>query len=111
MQPYPGPGAKRVVSTNGGEEPVWSPDGRELFYRTGDSMMTVSIETRPAFTSGPPRSLFEWRFIQTTPSNLYDVSPDGKQFLMIRRDRNRLVELNVVLNWAEELKRLVPTNN
>ncbi|MCZ6569306.1 MAG: hypothetical protein O7B23_03995 [Deltaproteobacteria bacterium] len=62
VQPYPGPGRRWPISTNGGREPVWSPTGNELYYRAGDSMMVVAFETDSLFTAGVPRSLFEWRF-------------------------------------------------
>ena len=93
-----------MVSTNGGEEPAWSPGGNELFFRNADSMMTVSIDTDGELTSGAPRSLFEWRFVPDD-TNLYDVSPDGTRFVMIRHDREPLRELKVVLDWTEELQR------
>ena len=102
VQPYP-PGRRWAISTNGGREPVWSPNRNELFYRDGDSMMVVAIETDPVFTSGVPRFLFQWRFQAGLPYH-YDVTPDGKQFVMITGDQEPLVELNVVLNWFEELK-------
>ena len=60
VQPFPGPGGKWIISTNGGREPVWSPNDKELFYHTGNSLMAVAIETDPEFSSGVPRFLFEW---------------------------------------------------
>jgi len=113
VRPYPGPDIKFLVSeeTEGGGEPVWSPDGRELFYRTGDKMMVVSIETEPTFRAGRPDVLFEGSY-RSTPipagQQYYDITPDGQKFLMIKRDQAP-AQINVVLNWFEELKRLVPT--
>jgi serine/threonine-protein kinase len=114
VRPYPGPDIKFSVSeeAEGGGEPVWSPDGRELFYRSGDRMMAVSIQTEPTFRAGRPEVLFEGSYRATpVPAGLqyYDISPDGQRFLMIKRERE-LAQINVVLNWFEELKRLVPTN-
>ena len=109
VQPYPGPGARVQVSTGGGVRPVWSRDGRELFYRDGDQMMTVSVATSTAgstFTAGKPRLLFEGRY-----APYFDVSLDGQQFLMIREESAGTSELHIVLDWFEELKRLVPTDN
>ena len=54
VQPYPGPGGKWQISTEGGTEPVWNPNGRELFYRSGDKMMAVDIATQPRFAAGKP---------------------------------------------------------
>ena len=56
VQPFPGPGGRLQVSIDGGTEPVWSRDGRELFYINGDKMMVVDITTAPAFQAGLPRS-------------------------------------------------------
>ena len=109
VQPFPGPGGKLVISTDGGREPVWSPDGRELFYRNGFWMMAVPIQTEPAFQAGTPRVLFERRSPTATSSN-YDVSPDGQRFVMIGLDpESRQSSVHVVLNWFDELQRLVPT--
>jgi serine/threonine-protein kinase len=115
VRPYPGPGEKWQVSTSGGAEPVWNPNGRELFYRSGDKMMSVEIATRPSFVAGKPRMLFEGPYVATSPvftSPLYDVAPDGQRFLMLKATEQTQAaptQINVVLNWTEELKRLVPT--
>jgi hypothetical protein len=52
VQPYPGPGGEWQISTEGGNEPVWNPDGRELFYRAGNSIMAVAVTLRPGFSVG-----------------------------------------------------------
>jgi hypothetical protein len=84
-----------------------------LFYRNGDKMMAVDITTQPSFTAGKPRVLFEGHYVPppgTTPN--YDVSPDGQRFLMTKpSDAGDAApaQINVVLNWFEELKRLAPT--
>jgi eukaryotic-like serine/threonine-protein kinase len=67
VQPYPGPGGKWQISTDGGTEPVWNPNGRELFYRSGDKMMAVDIATQPGFAAGRPRVLFEGPYVLTSP--------------------------------------------
>jgi Tol biopolymer transport system component len=112
ISPYPKPNVKWQVSGDeGGGEPVWSPDGRELFYRSGDKMLVVSVEMEPSFSVGKPRVLFEGSYVTTqfTPGKpYYDISPDGQRFVMIRAAGE--AQINVVLNWFEELKRLVPTN-
>jgi len=112
VQPYPGPGPRDQVSTEGGRAPMWSRSGRELFYRSGGRMMAVSVETGPRFGAGLPRVLFGGRFqMGQLGGQMYDVSPDGQRFLMIRSpQKQELTEIRVVLNWAEELKRLVPVN-
>jgi len=85
VRPYPGPGGKYQISTEGGGEPVWNPKGRELFYRVGNKMMAVDVTTQGAFSAGKPRVLFEGAYVGT-PRSLpnYDVSPDGQRFLMLK---------------------------
>jgi serine/threonine-protein kinase len=113
VQPYPGPGGKWQISTDGGTEPMWNPNGRELFYRTGDKMVAVDIATESSFSAGKPRMLFELQYVPT-PATLpnYDVSPDGQRFLMLKpveQAQAAPTQINVVLNWFEELKQKVPT--
>jgi eukaryotic-like serine/threonine-protein kinase len=113
VQPYPGPGGKWQISTDGGTEPLWNPNGRELFYRSGDKIIAVEIITQPSFSAGKSRVLFGGPY-QPTPATLtnYDVSPDGQRFLMLKPSEQAQAaptQINVVLNWSEELKRRVPT--
>ena len=111
VQAFPEGGRVFSISTSPGEEAVWSRDGRELFYRSGDEMWGVDVETEPGFAAGNPRVLFTRRY-EFERNNLgnpnYDVSPDGQQFLMVRNDAAEATGYTVVLNWTEELKRLVP---
>lgn len=90
---YPGPGPKVQVSNNGGTDPVWRRDMKELFYRDGDLMMAVDVASRPTFRPGKPHELWQGHYDagsgsscgMTGPSSAnYDVSPDGTRFLMIR---------------------------
>lgn len=114
VQPYPAPGGKRQVSTDGGFAARWSRNGREIFYRAGDRatrMMAVEIETRPDLRVGKPRLLFE------TPQELgiggadYDVAPDGRFLVVKAGPRESLhAHLDLVLNWFDELRRRVPTD-
>jgi len=107
VQSFPSLGAKWKISTEGGSEPLWAPTGRELFYRNGDKMMAVSLETRPAFAVSKSRLLFEapYAHISSDIPN-YDVAPDGQRFLMVRENQQKttVTQLNVVINWFEELK-------
>jgi serine/threonine-protein kinase len=113
VHPYPGPGRKWQISTDGGTEPVWNPNGRELFYRNGKKMMAVNIATQPVFAPSRPTVLFTGDYVPgTTPNPNYDVSRDGRRFLMVKpsaRENATSMQIIVVLNWHEELKRLVPT--
>ena len=107
VRPYPIPGFKQKISTEGGTEPVWSPDGRELFYRNGEKMMKVAVNTQPDFRVSKPELLFaEWYETRRISAN-YDITPDGQRFLMIKGEQTTPTEIKVVLNWDEELKRLV----
>jgi serine/threonine protein kinase/Tol biopolymer transport system component len=114
VQPYPGPGGKWQLSTEGGTEPAWNPNGRELFYRSGNRILAVDVATEPGFSAHTPRVLFQGDYVQATallPNN-YDVSPEGERFLMLKpMDPAEVAatQINVVLNWFEELKQIVPT--
>jgi hypothetical protein len=114
VKPYPGPGGKWQISTDGGTEPLWNHNGRELFYRNGDRMMAVDISTQPGFAAGKPRQLFERHYLANPIGNArpnYDISADGQRFLMVKpvdQEEAARTQINVVLNWTEELKRLVP---
>jgi len=113
VRPYPGPGGKWQISTEGGTEPAWNPKGRELFYRSENKMMAVEVTTQGTFSAGKPKMLFEGPY-QPTPltSTNYDVSPDGQRFLMLEPIESAgaaPAQINVVLNWFEELKQKVPT--
>lgn len=112
VQSYPESSQKITVSSEGGTDPVWSKDGRELFYRSGDSLMAVPVKTGTVFTVGKPEKRFDRQMVLEpnpgTGSLNYDVSADGRFVMIIPTGRNH--ELEVVLSWFEELKRLVPTN-
>ena len=115
------------VSSDGGCSPLWSPDGRELFYRNGDTTMAVEVETEPTFKHGNPQILFRGTYLSGSAENLsvtpWDIHPDGKRFLMIKPPATTAAEsaeeepapapqpkIIVVLNWFEELKERVPTD-
>ena len=105
-QPFPGPGPKVPLSSNGGIQPIWSRDGRELFFREGDSLMSVSIQRDP-FRASPARKLFDLprgAYGQDPYAADYDVAADGR-FLAVRQDATR--EIHVVLNWSPALRRLL----
>ena len=109
VQPFPGLGAKTLVSTDGGTQAVWARSGRELFYRNGDKVIAVAVETQPVFKAGTPRTLFDHSGFETG-SKEYDVSPDGQKFLMVKipGGAGTFRRLIVVQHWFEELTRLVP---
>jgi serine/threonine-protein kinase len=110
VQPYPGPGRKSQISAGGGEEVVWSRDGRKLFYRNRLQWMSAAVETQPEFRAEPPKVMFEGPYLNV-PGVSYDVAADGQRLIMIEENQPqaRSTELNIVLHWTAELKRAVPT--
>jgi Tol biopolymer transport system component len=118
VRPYPALDQKRAVSSGGGYMPAWSRDGRELYYMRGaskasdqDIIMAVDVDSRSGFQANTPHELFRGHFVLSNSTRTYDVAPDGR-FLMVTRgasNEQRSPSLRIVLNWTEELKRLVPT--
>jgi len=110
---YPAGGHKKQVSTGGGTGPLWSPDGSELFFQSEDGrrLFAVDIETGLGLEISAQHLLFEGSFEPSHESGLsFDVSPDGRRFLMRQRPEGDMVarELVLVLDWFSELERLVP---
>jgi len=118
VRPFPDVnGGRWQVSSGGGAWPLWSPDARELFYVGSESMMTVPIETEPTFTQGTVDLLFDLDpYLKPSDGGIrrIDISPEGDRFLMLKEgggsdETAETTSIHVVLNWFEELKRLVPT--
>jgi Tol biopolymer transport system component len=117
LQPYPGPGARVPVSIGGGAQPVWSADGRQLYYRglRGDSMMVATISGDDAPVVSDRTALFSANgYFRGTGPRLYHVAPDGR-FLMLTQvgslaSRAARAEITVVVNWFEELRARVPNS-
>jgi hypothetical protein len=104
------------ISTAGGRTPVWAPNGRELFFANGSSMMSATVQLTPTFSAGNPTKLFnglpfvlDGRFIGGT-LRPFDISRDAQRFLMIKEDAGSsegnapLASMIVVQNWFEELR-------
>jgi Tol biopolymer transport system component len=109
VQPYPGPGVPVRVSPGGGVEPVWARNGRELFYIEGRKVMSVAVNAGSTFDFKPATTLFEAVYMLNGQPPSYDVAADGR-FLMIKQNGEPAAPtMVVVLNWFDELKRLVPT--
>jgi eukaryotic-like serine/threonine-protein kinase len=109
LRPFPVPDSRWQVSTQGRTQPIWNPNGKEIFYRSGNRMMVVEVSTAPDVALSPPRLLFEQRYAFgagiTIPN--YDVTRDGQPFVMVK-DESSAGRLRVVLNWFSELTRLAP---
>ena len=112
---YPDTRGRWQISTAGGRQPAWSRDGRELFYRDfNGALIAVPVTRAPTFAAGPGRKLFQDAAYAGAGSSLsdrtYDVSLDGRRFLMIRMNAPPRRHLAVVENWFDELRRRVPLN-
>jgi serine/threonine-protein kinase len=129
VRPFPNvDGGRWQVSTDGGTRPLWARSGRELFYLTpeGAALMSVPILGGSSFKAGNPQKVLDTRLyyappapsgIGLVPGRTYDVSPDGRRFLLIKplmpTDSDATPtppSLTVVQGWTQELRRLVPTN-
>ena len=113
VRPFPNIDSGRwQVSTGGGTRPAWGPNGRELFYLAADGkLMAVPVQSGATYSAGTPQVVVNTAYLNPQLGRTYDVSPDGKRFLMIKDASTQPAsprQLVVVLNWFEELKRLVP---
>ena len=106
---------KWQVSTAGGNSPLWSPDGKELFYLTEENaVMVVAVEAQPSLILGTPEELFRGLFVGGVGAgHAWDIHPDGDRFLMIKAPGSDVSvegprKMNIVLNWDVELKQRVP---
>ncbi|OFW29070.1 MAG: hypothetical protein A3H97_15870 [Acidobacteria bacterium RIFCSPLOWO2_02_FULL_65_29] len=122
VQPFPPTGAKYQITTAGGQWPVWSPDGKQLFYAqgvagTGD-IMAVDVQTQPSFVFGKPTPLPIKGILHNGAQGMprgWDITPDGKQFLVMllaseaESNQGQVQQINVTLNWFDELKQRVPS--
>ena len=107
IQGYPDAGLRRQVSVGGGVRPVWRRDGKELFFRIGNRVFGVSIDTTSGLQWGRPQLLFQFNGPAATAD--YDVAPDGR-FLLIKpaAAEGAVRPLNVIVNWHNELVSQVP---
>jgi hypothetical protein len=113
LRPYPQAGPRIQISAEGGTSPVWSRNGRELFFRNGDQILAVSMTLGAQAVAGKPQVLFS-KLIAEDASGLaydiiadFDVSADGQHFVMPRysAEAHNPPGSIVILNWREELKR------
>jgi serine/threonine-protein kinase len=112
VQPYPALNARVPVSTAGGREPVWSRDGRKLFFRSDENVMEAGVTSISPLEFAAPKVLFRDGFTRTQGGGHthFDVGSDDR-FLMIENPHKATSgrqEIHIVLNWAHELQRLVP---
>ncbi len=114
VRPFPDTGGKWLVSTDGGNHPLWGPAGDELFYEQAGTIMVTKVTTEgPTFRVDRPKALFDDPFVFAPFFRPYDVSDDGLTFVLITENSDRDVDrtqITFVFNWFEELKQRVPTN-
>jgi len=108
VAPFSGAGERRLVSTDGGTEPLWSHDGRQLFYQNGSQLMSVTVTPGAIFSASSPRMVYEGRFFRTITGNTtFSITPDGSRFLRIQPvdPVPAITHIDLVLNWFSELSR------
>ena len=99
VKPCPGPGPKVLVSPDGGREPVWSPDGRELYYRHEGKLIAAQVDTRSGFVVMGTKVLFDDEFVYCVYCKTYDVAPDGRLLMLHDPRASEQSQICVVLNW------------
>ena len=109
VQPFPEGGAREQVSTNGGCQPRWSKDGKELFYVEGGTLMAVKVTTTPSFSFSAPTPLFQNQNLLAPGNSMtqYDVSADGRRFVLpetVAVAEEKPPSIHIVENWYEEFK-------
>jgi Tol biopolymer transport system component len=103
---FPQPSGKLQISTAGGSYPVWSRDGKELYYIAADAMMmAVEVRAGPKFDAGVPRPLFKTHAVETNLGAIYDVSKDGRFLIQAPVEQTGTTPITVEVNWQAELKK------
>jgi hypothetical protein len=108
VRPFPGPGQKWQVSTDGGAYPRWRRDGKEIFFLKFPEKTLMASEVKPGstFAVGAPKALFQTQIKRSDFGTQYDVSPDGSRFLINTLVGEGMPEaLTVVQNWTAGLKK------
>jgi len=111
VRDFPSAANKWQISANGGIAPRWRPDGKEIFFVEQPGLMAVRVTTRPVFSCGAPARLFESRYLRSVSAGgvnvypQYDVSSDGKRFVILDRPAGEQpLSIHVVHNWFEEFR-------
>src|SRR5262249_49169153 len=106
VRPFPGPGVAPRVQTAGGNEPVWAPNGHELFFRRDSALLAAEvISAGGTFSVGPSRELFKGPYLIGGVRPGYDVAPDGKRFLLVKASGAQVdpTRFSIVMNWLDEM--------
>jgi eukaryotic-like serine/threonine-protein kinase len=110
VSPFPGPGPRRQVSTDGGIEPLWSRDGRELFFQNGSQLMGVTVTPGAEWSASQPHVVHEGRFLRGSNGNTsWSINKDGTRFFRIQlvEPERAITHVDLVLNWFSELQQRV----
>jgi Tol biopolymer transport system component/DNA-binding winged helix-turn-helix (wHTH) protein len=110
VAPFPGQGDKYQISTEGGQQPRWRRDGKELFFLSRDRrLVAVPVKTGSAFDFGAPATLFETHAHEPLTAEeffTYDLSADGRRFLInANAEQNEPRPVDIILNWSSQLKK------
>ena len=100
VEPVPGPGGRRQISSDGGGEPRWVRSGKEIVYRNGTKVISVPVTVQPTFQSGKPLELFDRKFDGGLGVAAYDVSGDGQTFVFTRSEHEAPKEIRVMMGWT-----------
>jgi Tol biopolymer transport system component len=110
LQPFPPTGQRFQVSRVGGaEEPRWSRDGSKIYYRSGQRIMVVDVQSTPEIKIGEPQVFFEGEFVNVGGRS-YDISPDGERALVITASEGTAASIRVITNWFDEVERIISAN-
>ena len=113
VRPFASGEGKWQISNEGGNEPLWARDGRQLFYRSGDQVCSVDVQTESGFSASKPKPVFKQPgYSIGGETRCWDISADGGRFLMVKLEERKpqpLTEMVLVQNWFEEVQRLAPT--
>lgn len=115
VQPYPGPGEKVRISTTESTHPIWTANGREILFRgNSQEFFAAAVKSFNPFQTEEPHLVYSEKsggFSSTTPVRAWDATSDGQRFIVTRDEESKdkpVTQVQIVLNWAEELKRRVP---
>ena len=107
LQPFPPTGKRFQISRVGGaEEPRWSRDGSKIYYRSGQRIMVVDVQTTPEIKIGEPQIFFEGEFVNVGGRS-YDISPDGERALIITASEGTATSIRVITNWFDVVDRII----
>jgi Tol biopolymer transport system component len=104
VRAFPEPSGRWQVSTGGGSEPLWSRDGRTIYYRRADTLYAVSVTTRPTFATGPRRAVLAGPYQVNGNHTNYDRNPRTGEFVFLGQTQSATLRPIVVLNWFAELR-------